>query len=64
MSYLFGTAGFNLHNKNVHAMSLFSQYAEWILNKITKAINETFTGLMCMVRGSEYILYEILALRA
>ena len=28
-----------------------SQYAEGILNKIAKPLNETFTGLMCMVWG-------------
>ena len=28
-----------------------SQYAEWTLNKIAKATNETFTGLKCMLQG-------------
>ena len=28
-----------------------SQCAEWILNKIAKYINKTFTGLKCMLQG-------------
>ena len=38
-----------------------SQCAGRILNKISKAINETYA---VHLRGSEYILYEILELRA
>ena len=41
-----------------------SQCVERILNETAKAINETFTGLKLMLQGSEYILFEILALRA
>ena len=28
-----------------------TQCAEWILNKIAKPLNETFTGLKCMLQG-------------
>ena len=28
-----------------------SQCAEWILDKIAKPLNETFTGLKCMLQG-------------
>ena len=31
------------------------QYAEWILNKIAKAINETLAGLKCMLQ--EFRIY-------
>ena len=36
------------------------QCAEMILDKIAKPINETLTGLMCMLQGSEYVVFEIL----
>ena len=29
----------------------FSQCAEWILNKISKPLNETFIGFKCMIQG-------------
>ena len=28
-----------------------TQYAEWVLNEIAKATNETFIGLKCMLHG-------------
>ena len=49
------------HNSN---SNISSQCVKRILNKTAKAINETFTWLNSCLRGSEYILFEISALRA
>ena len=38
-------------SNSTQAHPTISQYAEWILNKIAKATNETFTGLKCMLQG-------------
>ena len=43
-------------------VNIATQCAEGFLNKIAKAINETFPGLKLVCSGSEFILYEILEL--
>ena len=41
-----------------------SRCVETIVNKIAKAINETYAGSKSMLPGSEYVLYESLDFRA
>ena len=50
-SYAAGTGAKGAGEPGSQGEYTMTQCAEWILNKIAKYINKTFTGLKCILKG-------------
>ena len=49
--YSVSRAGVKAEDDAMHTIDTYSQHAQWILNKIEKIFNGTFTGSKSMIQG-------------